>query len=90
MAYLDSRGLTGDSTDVVIDDGICGKERPDRVYDFGDKIIVLECDEHRDQDRTLKNTSEANGGLEESGKKRTLRTRVRQMEVWRNLGKRGP
>jgi len=51
MSYLDSRGLTGSTTDVVIDDGICGKERPDRVYDFDDKIVVLECDEHQHRDR---------------------------------------
>ena len=51
MDYLDSRGLTGDFTDRVVDGGVCGKERPDRVYDFGDKIIVLECDENQHQDR---------------------------------------
>ena len=51
MEYLDARDLKGDSTDITIDSGICGKERPDRVYDFGDKIVVLECDEHQHQDR---------------------------------------
>jgi len=51
MAYLDARGLKGDSTDVTIDNGICGKERPDRVYDFNDKIVILECDEHQHQER---------------------------------------
>ena len=39
------------STDTIIDNGNCGKERPDRVYDLGDKIIILECDEHQHRDR---------------------------------------
>ena len=51
MAYLDARDLKGDSTDIVIDNGICGKERPDRVYDLGDKIVILECDENQHEDR---------------------------------------
>jgi hypothetical protein len=51
MNYLDSRGLNGESTDTIIDSGICGKERPDRIYDYGDKIIVLECDEHQHKHR---------------------------------------
>ncbi len=51
MAYLDNRGLNGISTDKMVDNGICGKERPDRVYDFGNKIIVLECDENQHQER---------------------------------------
>ena len=51
MSYLDSRGLSGESTDKIIDNGICGAERPDRVYDLGDKILVLECDENQHQDR---------------------------------------
>ena len=46
MSYLDVNDLKGISTDIVIDKGECGKERPDRVYDFGDKIVILECDEH--------------------------------------------
>ena len=51
MAYLDNKGLYGSSTDTIIDGGICGKERPDRVFDFGDKIIIFECDEHQHRDR---------------------------------------
>ena len=51
MSYLDARGLEGDSTDTTVDGGVCGKERPDRVYDFGDKIVILECDENQHQDR---------------------------------------
>jgi hypothetical protein len=51
MSYLDNRGLSGESTDKKIDNGICGTERPDRVYDLGDKILVLECDENQHQDR---------------------------------------
>jgi hypothetical protein len=51
MSYLDSRGLTGNSTDTVVNDGECGKERPDRVYDLGNRVIVLECDEHQHRER---------------------------------------
>ena len=51
MNYLDSMGLKGDQTDKIIDGGICGKERPDRIYDFGDKIVILECDENQHQER---------------------------------------
>jgi len=51
MDYLNARDLKGDSTDTTIDRGECGKERPDRVFDLGDKIIVLECDENQHGDR---------------------------------------
>lgn len=51
MMYLDNADLKGTSTDVIIDNGICGKERPDRVYDLGAFILILECDEHQHRDR---------------------------------------
>ena len=51
MDALDARGLTGETTDRMIDGGVCGRERPDRVFDLGDKILVLECDEHQHRDR---------------------------------------
>ena len=51
MNYLDLRDLHGNSTDKIIDDGTCGAERPDRVFDFGDKIVILECDEHQHKER---------------------------------------
>jgi hypothetical protein len=70
MDYLDARGLKGQSTDTVVDAGVCGKERPDRVYDFGDKIVVLECDEHQHQERAclceqarMVNLGQSFGGL---------------------------
>jgi hypothetical protein len=53
MDYLDSRKdlpkVT--STDITIDHGICGKERPDRIYDMDNKIVILECDERQHNDR---------------------------------------
>lgn len=52
MAYLDNKDLKGDQTDKTIDGGACGKERPDRLYDFGDKIVILECDENQHQERS--------------------------------------
>ena len=51
MDYLNASGYQGDSTDKVIADGACGKERPDRIIDMGDKIIVIECDENQHKDR---------------------------------------
>jgi hypothetical protein len=51
MNYLDSRELFGNSTDKIINNGECGKERPDRIYEFEDKIIILECDENQHKER---------------------------------------
>ena len=39
------------STDTIIENGECGKERPDRIYDLSDKILIIECDEHQHRDR---------------------------------------
>ena len=70
MAYLDYYGLTGESTDKVVNEGECGRERPDRVFDFGNKIVILECDEHQHKDRQcsceqtrMVNISQGYGGL---------------------------
>jgi hypothetical protein len=51
MEYLDARELVGVMTDKAIESGMCGKERPDRVFDFGDKIVIVECDENQHKDR---------------------------------------
>lgn len=51
MTYLNNRGLHGLQTDNIIDGGICGKERPDRIFDFGDKYVIIECDEHQHKGR---------------------------------------
>ena len=51
MNYLDSHNLHGTSTDRCIDNAACGKERPDRILELDDKIIILECDEHQHKDR---------------------------------------
>lgn len=51
MTYLDKHKLRGNSTDVVIEKGMCGRERPDRVFEFDDKVVILECDEHQHKDR---------------------------------------
>jgi len=70
MAYLDSKNLKGTSTDIVINNGECGKERPDRVFELDDKVIILECDEHQHKDRQcdceqtrMINISQSFGGL---------------------------
>ena len=70
MAYLDAHGFAGDSTDRVIDGGECGKERPDRVFDFGDKVVIVECDENQHKDRQcvceqtrMVNIAQALGGV---------------------------
>ena len=52
MAYLDVHGHPGTTVDDrIIDGGVCGKERPDRVIDLGDKILVVECDENQHKER---------------------------------------
>ena len=52
MAYLDAHGHQGTTVDdSMIDSGVCGKERPDRIIDLHDKIIVIECDENQHKDR---------------------------------------
>jgi len=70
MNYLDSRNLKGISTDKIVDGGICGKERPDRIFDFGDKIVIVECDEHQHLGRSceceqtrMMNISQSFGGI---------------------------
>jgi hypothetical protein len=70
MDYLDVRGLKGSGTDKIIDGGICGKERPDRIYDLGNKILILECDEHQHRERVclceqtrMVNIGQSFGGL---------------------------
>jgi hypothetical protein len=44
MNYLDYRGLEGTSTDIIVNGTECGKQRPDRVYELDDKVIIVECD----------------------------------------------
>lgn len=70
MNFLDYRGLTGLSTDTMVDGRECGRERPDRVFDFGDKIVILECDENQHRERAclceqtrMVNLGQAFGGL---------------------------
>lgn len=70
MEYLDARELVGSITDQMVEGGMCGKERPDRVFDFGDKIVILECDENQHKERQrecelsrMKNIGQSFGGL---------------------------
>ena len=51
MDYLNARNLKGSSTDTIINNGECGKERPDRVFELEDKILIIECDENQHKDR---------------------------------------
>jgi hypothetical protein len=51
MEFLDKNGFPGDSTDKMINGGTCGRERPDRVYDLNDKVIIIECDENQHRER---------------------------------------
>ena len=52
MEYLDKHKLPGTSTDKIVDGGVCGKERPDRIYDCGEFVIILECDENQHKERS--------------------------------------
>jgi hypothetical protein len=37
--------------DRMVDKGICGKERPDFLFDMGDKYFIIECDENQHKER---------------------------------------
>ena len=70
MCYLDANNLKGISTDKTIENGLCGKERPDRVYESPLFILILECDENQHKDRQcsceqarMVNIGQAYGGL---------------------------
>lgn len=68
--YLDSKGLAGTTTDKSVNNAACGRERPDRVYDFEYCIIIVECDEHQHSGNACEceqvrmvNISQAFGGI---------------------------
>ena len=45
-------GTTIKLSDKLIEKGLCGKERPDIVYETSTKIIIIECDEHQHKNIT--------------------------------------
>jgi Holliday junction resolvase len=49
MTFLDACGFEGVSTDRIVDGGECGRERPDRVFYFDSKVVIVECDENQHQ-----------------------------------------
>lgn len=51
MNFLDANGLHGTQTDKTVNGGVCGNERPDRVFELIDRVIVLEVDEHQHRER---------------------------------------
>jgi hypothetical protein len=68
--YLDMKVLKGVSDDSVVQGGVCGKERPDRVYETDKYVIILECDEHQHKDRNCEceqtrmiNIAQSYGGI---------------------------
>ena len=72
--YLDERSSllkeSVISTDKTIQKGICGKERPDRVYESNKFMLILECDEdqHKSivrfcEEVRMKNISQMFGGM---------------------------
>ena len=70
MSYLDNIKLNGKTTDRTVDGGICGLERPDRIYECDDYIIILECDENQHRERNcvceqtrMINISQSFGGI---------------------------
>ena len=70
MAYLAYMGLHGTSTDKMVDGGECGRERPDRVFELPDRVIIVECDENQHKERAcvceqtrMVNIGQAFGGL---------------------------
>ena len=70
FAHLDAAGLPGTSTDRIVEGGTCGAERPDRVYELVDRVLVVEVDEDQHKGRPclceqtrMVNVSQAFGGL---------------------------
>jgi len=68
--FLDDIGLNGNSSDKIIDGGICGYERPDRIFECDTFVIILECDEEQHKSREclceqtrMINISQSYGGL---------------------------
>jgi len=51
VAALTAAGLTPSSIDTMIDAGVCGRERPDVVFQLLDRVYIVECDEHQHRDR---------------------------------------
>lgn len=49
--YLDVNGFNYVSTDRIIDNGTCGRERPDFLFDAGTHYIIIEVDEHQHKGR---------------------------------------
>jgi hypothetical protein len=49
--YFNFNKMKYDSYDRIIDGGDCGKERPDFVFDFESKIVIVEVDEFQHQER---------------------------------------
>ena len=45
--YLDQNNFVYNSTDIMLDKGMCGKERPDFVFEKDTCCIILEVDEHQ-------------------------------------------
>jgi hypothetical protein len=49
--WLDNNEYKYDSCDKVIENSVCGKERPDFVFDCGTHVVILEVDEHQHRER---------------------------------------
>ena len=48
---FDLNNITYDSTDRIVERGVCGKERPDFLFDCGTHFLIVEVDEHQHGDR---------------------------------------
>jgi hypothetical protein len=61
---LESQNINILSIDTTIENGVCGKERPDFVIDCIEYIIILECDEeqHKDRQKSCETTRMINIG----------------------------
>lgn len=68
--YLLSNGFEPTSVDKSIYHSECGKERPDIVFEYHDRVLIVECDEFQHKGRNcvceqtrMVNISQAYGGL---------------------------
>lgn len=70
VKFLIANGYEPTSIDKSVDYAICGRERPDIVFEREDRVLIIECDEHQHKGRDctceqtrMINVSQSYGGL---------------------------
>jgi hypothetical protein len=53
IAFLAKKGLVPSLVDRIVDNGICGRERPDALFEREDGVLIVEIDEYKHRDRVI-------------------------------------